>query len=126
MTTEPTQRGSEGEFAKNLQTAMKWFKEPLPMEPELWAAGADLDTAHFVARVLAEKGYMLVSRPASPVGVSEEQVTAALKVWSDYAWATIRERSAYGTFPKDGPREAMRAALQAVIAAVPTPDGATP
>lgn len=32
----------------------------LPMEPELWAAGCDLDTARFVARQLAKDGYALV------------------------------------------------------------------
>lgn len=32
----------------------------LPMVPELWAAGCDLDTARFVARQLAKDGYALV------------------------------------------------------------------
>lgn len=32
----------------------------LPMEPELLAAGCDLDTARFVARQLAGEGYSLV------------------------------------------------------------------
>ena len=32
----------------------------LPMEPELWAAGCDMETARFVARQLAAQGYTLV------------------------------------------------------------------
>ncbi len=36
----------------------------LPMEAEIWAAGADLDTAKFVARMLRQEGYYLV-RPDS-------------------------------------------------------------
>lgn len=32
----------------------------LPMEPELWAAGCDLETARFVARQLRQQGYYLV------------------------------------------------------------------
>lgn len=32
----------------------------LPMEPELWAAGCDHETARFVARQLAAKGYTLI------------------------------------------------------------------
>lgn len=32
----------------------------LPMEPELWAAGCDLETARFVARQLDAHGYTLV------------------------------------------------------------------
>lgn len=32
----------------------------LPMEPELWAAGCDLETARFVARQLRAEGYYLV------------------------------------------------------------------
>lgn len=35
-------------------------REPLPMEAEIWAAGADLETAHFVARMLRQEGYYLV------------------------------------------------------------------
>ena len=35
-------------------------RDPLPMEAEIWAAGADLETAHFVARILRERGYYLV------------------------------------------------------------------
>jgi len=31
-----------------------------PMEPEIWAAGADIETAHFVARMLRQQGYYLV------------------------------------------------------------------
>lgn len=34
--------------------------EPLPMEAEIWAAGADPETAHFVARLLGYQGYELV------------------------------------------------------------------
>ena len=40
--------------------AISEMREPLPMEPEIWAAGADTDTAHFVARMLRERGYYLV------------------------------------------------------------------
>ena len=32
----------------------------LPMEAEIWAAGADLETARFVARMLRQQGYYLV------------------------------------------------------------------
>lgn len=32
----------------------------LPMEPELWAAGCDHETARFVARQLRQDGYYLV------------------------------------------------------------------
>lgn len=35
-------------------------RDPLPMEPEIWAAGADIETAHFVARMLRQRGYYLV------------------------------------------------------------------
>lgn len=34
--------------------------EPLPMEAEIWAAGADPETAHFVARLLGYQGYELI------------------------------------------------------------------
>ena len=34
--------------------------DPLPMEAEIWAAGADPETAHFVARMLGNQGYELV------------------------------------------------------------------
>ncbi len=40
--------------------AIAEMREPLPMEPEIWAAGADLETAHFVARMLRQQGYYLV------------------------------------------------------------------
>ncbi len=40
--------------------AVAEMREPLPMEPEIWAAGADLETAHFVARMLRQRGYYLV------------------------------------------------------------------
>ena len=40
--------------------AIETAREPLPMEAEIWAAGADLETAHFVARVLRQQGYYLV------------------------------------------------------------------
>ena len=46
------------------QKAIDDVREPLPMEPEIWAAGADLDTAHFVARMLRQNGYYLV-KPAN-------------------------------------------------------------
>lgn len=38
-------------------------REPLPMEPELWAAGCDHETAQFVARILAQRGYRLCKSP---------------------------------------------------------------
>jgi hypothetical protein len=41
--------------------AIKNAREPLPMEAEIWAAGADLETAHFVARMLRQNGYYLVN-----------------------------------------------------------------
>ena len=41
--------------------AIKNARDPLPMEAEIWAAGADLDTAHFVARMLRQNGYYLVN-----------------------------------------------------------------
>ena len=31
-----------------------------PMEAELWAAGCDLETARFVAKQLANEGYVLI------------------------------------------------------------------
>lgn len=34
----------------------------LPMEEEIWAAGADLETAKFVARMLAQKGLVLIQK----------------------------------------------------------------
>jgi hypothetical protein len=41
--------------------AVKNARDPLPMEAEIWAAGADPETAHFVARMLGEQGYYLVN-----------------------------------------------------------------
>jgi hypothetical protein len=41
--------------------AMKGTREPLPMEAEIWAAGADIETAHFVARMLRQQGFYLVN-----------------------------------------------------------------
>jgi hypothetical protein len=122
MTTEPTQRGSEGEIETAAETL--WLSFCARMGGE-WS-GRDGSLASKLCWVTAEKILRdAIRRPASPVGVSEEQVDAALKVWSASAWASIQAH-ADGNTPKDGPREAMRAALQAVIAAVPTPDGATP
>jgi len=40
--------------------AIAEMRDPLPMEAEIWAAGADLETAHFVARMLRQQGYYLV------------------------------------------------------------------
>jgi Lar family restriction alleviation protein len=34
--------------------------DPLPMQAEIWAAGADTETARFVARMLGDWGYSLV------------------------------------------------------------------
>jgi hypothetical protein len=65
---------------------------------------------------------------ASPVGVStvtEELVEAALKVWSASAWASIQAH-ADGNTPKDGPSEAMRAALQAALSLKGAPEGWQP
>lgn len=51
---------------KTKPTALDWSKaiaetpEPVPMEAEIWAAGADLDTAKFVARMLNAQGYKLI------------------------------------------------------------------
>jgi hypothetical protein len=45
---------------KQWEEAINNLRDPLPMEPELWAAGCDLDTAHFVARQLRKQGYYLV------------------------------------------------------------------
>lgn len=42
------------------KTAIASVREPLPMEPELWAAGLSLDDAHFAARMLRQSGYYLV------------------------------------------------------------------
>ena len=39
---------------------MENLREQVPMEAEIWAAGADLDTAHFVAKQLRQQGYYLV------------------------------------------------------------------
>lgn len=36
----------------------------LPMEPELWAAGLSLTDARFVARQLAQNGYVLIEAAA--------------------------------------------------------------
>ena len=44
--------------------ALKSIREPLPMEPEIWAAGADIETAEFVARQLRTEGYYLI-RPSN-------------------------------------------------------------
>jgi hypothetical protein len=44
------------DWAKAIENA----RDPLPMEPEIWAAGADLDSAHFVAHELRQQGYYLV------------------------------------------------------------------
>ncbi len=55
-----TENGQKMTWAEAIETT----REPLPMEPEIWAAGADLETAHFVARMLRQKGYYLV-RPDS-------------------------------------------------------------
>lgn len=46
-----------------------------PMAAEIWAAGADLDTANFVARQLAASGIAMIRRNAdgtiSYIGASE-------------------------------------------------------
>lgn len=47
------------EFAIKLREAAANAEEPLPMEPELWAAGCDPDTAKFVARMLRQQGFYL-------------------------------------------------------------------
>ena len=52
----PAETNSHVDWAK----AIAEMRDPLPMEPEIWAAGADLDTAHFVARMLRQQGYYLV------------------------------------------------------------------
>lgn len=44
------------ESAEAVETA----REPIPMEPEILAAGADPETAHFVARMLRRRGYYLI------------------------------------------------------------------
>ena len=49
------------EFKIKLSEAIANADEPLPMEPELWAAGADIGTAKFVARMLRQNGYYLVN-----------------------------------------------------------------
>lgn len=43
------------------KTAIENARDPLPMEAEIWAAGADIETAHFVARMLRQQGYYLVN-----------------------------------------------------------------
>lgn len=43
------------------KNAVENVREPLPMEAEIWAAGADIETAHFVARMLRQQGYYLVN-----------------------------------------------------------------
>lgn len=55
----------------------------LPMEPELWAAGCDLDTARFVARQLASDGYSLTK--ADELGrlrAENERLRRALSLYS--------------------------------------------
>ena len=55
MTEAPKERDAI-DWAKAISEA----REPLPMEAEIWAAGADTETAHFVARMLRQQGYYLV------------------------------------------------------------------
>lgn len=67
--------------------AIKEQREPLPMEPELWAAGADLDTAHFQARILQQQGYRLVRDEKDDEDMAwlierEDSDPAAPKYWS--------------------------------------------
>jgi len=50
----------------------------LPMEPELWAAGCDHETAKFTARMLREKGYCLV--PSEPTNA---MIEAGYLAWQD-------------------------------------------
>ncbi len=47
-------------FAEKLAVATKNMREMSPSEVALWAAGADLETAHFVAGMLAQQGYRLI------------------------------------------------------------------
>lgn len=49
------------EFTIKLREAIANAEDPLPMEPELWAAGCDLDQAKFAARMLRRQGYYLVN-----------------------------------------------------------------
>lgn len=58
--------------------AIKASRDPLPMEPEIWAAGADIETAHFVARMLRQTGYYLV-RPTDIGWEDIQRFQAALR-----------------------------------------------
>jgi hypothetical protein len=49
------------EFEIKLREAAANIDDCLPMEPELWAAGCDLETANFAARMLRQQGYYLVN-----------------------------------------------------------------
>lgn len=44
-----------------LKDAIDNATDPIPMEVEIWAAGADHETAKFVARLLRDRGYYLVN-----------------------------------------------------------------
>ncbi len=73
------------------------------MEPELWAAGCDHETAKFTARMLREKGYYLV--PSEP--------TNAMIEAGYLAWETDVED------PKDASGyDAMNRAYRAMIGAI--------
>lgn len=63
----------------------------LPMEAEIWSAGADLETAKFVARVLGDRGYRLEGGPDAPT--HRCKVCLALwRQWDDGTW-TLRSGS---------------------------------
>lgn len=49
------------EFTIKLREAIANAEDPLPMQPELWAAGCDLDVARFAARMLRRQGYYLIN-----------------------------------------------------------------
>lgn len=52
--------GRDKPEVKNFSEVMPYLTELLPMEAELWAYGADLETARFQARMLRQNGYYLV------------------------------------------------------------------
>lgn len=62
--------------------AIKEQREPLPMEPELWAAGADFETARFQARRLAQQGYRLAREDMAWLIERGDSDPAEPKYWS--------------------------------------------
>lgn len=94
------------------------------MEAEIWAAGADPETAHFVARMLGDQGYELVESSFVDGLVAMEADDAAveqmnrqirdLRIERDNLLAALEEASEFVT-PDDNPGagKAIRRAIEA-------------